>query len=220
LQDLKEIDFFKHIIPEIDVLERVLWNKFHLEWNVWIHTKMCIEALNKCYNSLSTEGSNPLILYYTILFHDIAKYNTLSFDVNKQAHYYNHENIWAEIFKNEIADRLKFTNKEKKEITWLIKNHIRLFSISKMRKLKARKFMMEKWFEKLLIVWEADNAGRISVKYKEINEIKNIYKNFKKKLENIKFLTWEDIIKKFPDLEWRKIWEKLESLNNDILLKF
>jgi hypothetical protein len=60
---------------------------------------MCIEALNKYFNSLSTESFNSLknedklLLYYTVLFHDIAKYNTLSFDEDKQAHYYNHENI-------------------------------------------------------------------------------------------------------------------------------
>gem|GEM_PF-6278266 len=59
---------------------------------------MCVEQLNKYYKNVSTNDfnllqNNKLILYYTILFHDIAKYNTLSFDTNKQAHYYNHENI-------------------------------------------------------------------------------------------------------------------------------
>ncbi len=224
LEDLKNINFFKHIIPEIDNLEKVPWNKYHLEGNVWIHTKMCVEQLNKYYKNVSTNDfnllqNNKLILYYTILFHDIAKYNTLSFDTNKQAHYYNHENIWAEIFKNKIACRLKFTNTQKKEITWLIKNHIKLFMLVEMRKLKARKFMMNSLFEKLLIIWEIDNSGRIPVKYKEIKEIKNIYLKFKKVLKNIVFLTWKDIMQKYPELEWKKIGERLESLNNEILVK-
>ena len=224
LQNLKDIDFFKHIIPEIDTLKNVPWNKYHLEWNVWIHTKMCIEALNNYYISWSTEGFNPLnnneklIFYYSLLFHDIAKYDTLSFDENKEAHYFNHENIWAEIFKSKIANRLKFTNKQKKEITWLIKNHIRLFSLPKMKRLKARKFMMESLFEKLLIIWEADSFWKIPINEEKILEIKNIYSDFKLILEKKVFLTWKDIIENYPELEWNKIWNKLAVLNDEILL--
>ena len=219
LDNLKEIDFFKHIIPEVDILNTVPWNKYHLEWDVWVHTKMCIQALNKYLNpSNNLKYSNKLILYYTLFFYDIAKYDTLSFDEEKQAHYYNHENIWAEIFKTEIADRLKFSNLQKKEITWLIKNHIRLFSLASMKKLKARNFMLEPLFEKLLIIWEADSKWKIPVNEEKIEEIKNIYTNFQEVLKTKKFLTWEDIIKKYPNLKWNKIWEKLKVLNNEILI--
>ena len=169
-------------------------------------------------NIHSLHNKDKITLYYTLLFHDIAKYDTLSIDENKEAHYFNHENIWAEIFKNKIANRLKFTNKQKKEITWLIKNHIRLFSLAKMKKLKARKFMMEELFEKLLIVWDADSLWKIPVNEEKIEEIKKIYKEFKGILKNKTFLTWEDIIKKYPKLEWGKIWEKLIVLNDKILL--
>jgi len=223
LQDLKDIDFFKHIIPEIDVLETVPWNKYHLEWNVWIHTKMCIEALNKILNKsplLDREGTKGWVtLYYALLFHDIAKYDTLTFDKTWEAHYYNHERIGSEIFSSKIANRLKFTNNQKKEITWLIKNHIKLFLIPEMRKLKSRKLMNHLLFEKLLIIWEADNAGRIPVKDDEINNIKNIYKEFKEILKTKEFLTGKDIMEKYPELEWKKIWERLEMLNDQIMVK-
>ena len=127
-----------------------------------------------------------------------------------------------------IANRLKFTNNQKKEITWLIKNYIKLFLIPEIRPegsalgvwiLESRKLMIHPLFEKLLIIWEGDNEDRITVKYDEINNIKNIYKDFKKIIKTKIFLTWEDVMRKYPELKWRKIWEKLEMLNDQIMVK-
>ena len=221
LQELKDIWFLKLFFPEVDILETVPWNKWHLEWNVWIHIKMCIKELNKYLKKSKKVFSkqDKIILYYSIFLHDIAKYNTLTFDEKWESHYYNHENIWASIFKEEIANRLKFTNIQKKEIYWIIKNHIRLFLILKMKKLKSRRLMINSLFDKLLIIWEVDNAWRIPVKTNEIKEIKKMYKNFKELLKTKKFLTWKDIIKKYPDLKWRQIWERLKMYNDQILAK-
>ena len=125
----------------------------------------------------------------------------MSFDEKWKSYYYNHENIWAEIFKENIANRLKFTNIQKKEIFWLIKNHIRLFVIPEMKKLKARKFMLNPFFEKLLIIWDVDKKWRIPRKEKEFEKICTIYKNFKILLKNKKFLNWKEIMEKYPNLE-------------------
>ena len=216
LQELKDIWFLKIFIPEVNVLNNIPWNKWHLEWDVWMHTKMCISELNKKVANLSLW--DKIILYYTILLHDIAKSDTLTIDKNGEAHYFNHENIWAEIFKDKISNRLKFTNNHKKEIYWLIKNHIKLFLVPEMKKLKARKFMMNPLFEKLLIIWDVDNKWRIPVKKWKIEELVNIYFNFKNILKDKKFLNWNDVILKYPELEWRKIWERLTMLNNQILI--
>lgn len=223
LQELKDIWFLKLFIPEVDILDTIPWNKWHLEWNVWIHIKMCMRELNKIiekYSLLIKEGDRGwLILYYTILLHDIAKADTLTFDESWESHYFNHENIWAEIFKEKISNRLNFTNNQKKEIYWLIKNHIKLFLIPEMKKLKARKFMMHPLFEKLLIVWEADNRWRIPVKDWKIEQITSIYLEFKEILKHKKFLNGNDIMSRYPELEWRKIGERLMMLNDQILLE-
>ena len=175
LEDLKEIDFFKHIIPEIKDFSFL---------------KKIVQL-----NLNSIEKEDKLIIYYTIIFND---------------------NVWFDIFSSEIANRLKFTNNQKKEIAWLIKNHIKLFLIPKIGILESRKLMIHPLFEKLLIIWEADNTDRITVKYDEIN---NIYKDFKKIIKTKIFLTWEDVMRKYPELKWRKIWEKLEMLNDQIMVK-
>ena len=178
LQDLKNIDFFKHIIPEIE--------KFNFLNNID----------NTIFDTLKKQ--DKLIIYYTILFN---------------------KNICSEVFQKNISTRLKFTNIQKKEIYWLIKNNAKLFVIPKMEVLKARKLMNNPLFEKLLIIWEINSIDKNSLKYKKINEIKNIYSEFKKIIKTKIFLTGEDIMRKYPELEWRKIWEKLEMLNDEIMVK-
>jgi tRNA nucleotidyltransferase/poly(A) polymerase len=218
LQELKDIWFLKLFIKEVDILDTIPWNKWHLEWDVWIHTKMCIKELNKIILDLNLSINDKIILYYTLLFHDIAKADTLTFDDTWESHYFKHENIWAEIFKEKISNRLNFTNIQKREIYWLIKNHIKLFLIPEMKKLKARKFMMHRLFEKLLIIWDTDNRWRIPVKDWKIEQITSIYQGFKVILKHKKFLNGNDIILKYPDLSWRKIWERLTMLNDQILI--
>lgn len=219
LQELKDIWFLKIFIPEVDILDTIPWNKWHLEWDVWIHTKMCISELNKIIENTQFTTNDKIILYYTILLHDIAKANTLTFDESWESHYFKHENLWAEIFKQHLSNRLNFTNNQKKEIYWLIKNHIKLFIIPEMKKLKARKFMMHSLFEKLLIVWDADNRWRIPVKEWKIEQLRNIYSDFKNILKHKKFLNGNDIMSRYPELEWRKIGERLIMLNDNILLE-
>jgi hypothetical protein len=116
---------------------------------------MCIEELNKKRKRGELSDftkTEQLTLYWTILLHDIAKYNTLSIDDNGEAHYFNHENIGSEIFDKDLSLRLLFSNNQKKEISWIIKNHLKLFLIPDMRILKSRKLMMNKYFSKLLVI--------------------------------------------------------------------
>lgn len=220
LEDLKYIWFFKYFIPEIDELDKCVWNKWHLEWDVWIHTKMCVEEMNKIIirDSIIDE-KEKLILLWSIFLHDIWKLPTYTVDEKWEWHYYNHENIWSKIFKEVTSKKLNFSKKETEEITFIIKEHIRLFMIPDMKTLKSRKLMMNKYFKKLLLVWEADNKWRIPMKLDRFNEILEIYNSFKDILKTKVFLTGKDILEKHPELTWKDIWERLENLNNQILIK-
>ena len=233
LQDLKKTGFFETIIPEIENLEKTLgWTKYHLEWNVWIHTLMIIKELNKIFNNwfeiynkdwkeIKKYFSNQekLDFYWVMLLHDISKYETYSKDTNGNIHYYNHEKLWTEKAKV-ILKKLKFSSISTKKILWLIENHLKIFKIFDMKILKSRKFMMNKYFEDLILVWIVDHLWRIPVDDDLIWRLKNFYKEFLFILKDKIFLTWNDILRKYPDLVWINIKNKLNALNDQILFKW
>ncbi len=219
LEDLKYIWFLKIFLPELDCLDKYPWNKYHLEWDVWIHTKMCIEEMNNIVKRDAITWERKLLLLWAILLHDIGKAPTFTVWADWESHYYDHENIGAQMFKNELVERLKFSNEFEKKIYFIIKQHLRVFIIPEMRKLKARKLMMENYFDDLLLVWEADNKWRRLQKLEAFENLLSIYADFKVLLETKQFLTWEDIMNKYPELKWREIWERLKQLNDQILIK-
>lgn len=232
LNDLIDIGFFKIFLPEINNLNKTPgWPKHHLEWNVWIHTLMTIAELNKIFEKWFDifdknweeiirffDPKEKLDLYRTMLLHDIGKFKTFSQDENGNVHYYGHEEIWSELFVD-IAKRFKLGNNSKKLIKYLIDNHLKVFKAQDMKKLKSRKFMMNKYFEFLILVWTADNFGKIPTNEECIIRLKEFYKEFLLKLKTKVFLTGNDILRKYPNLKGREIKEKLNAKNDEILLE-
>lgn len=225
LKDLKQIWFFTILIPEINILENTpWWPSHHLEWNVWIHTLMTISELNNIFKNwiekinINYSKQEKIDFYWTMLLHDIWKNETYSKNKNWIVHYYNHEEISVQITKN-ILEKFKFSTKSKNKILWLIKNHLRVFKVVDMRTLKSRKFMMHDFFKDLIIIWISDHKWRIPTDDIIINKLVDFYNNFLKILETKTFLNWNDILKKYPNLKWIEIKNKLNNLNNEILIK-
>lgn len=218
LEDLKKIWFFKIFIPEIENQEKTPGSKYHQEGNVWIHTKMTLWILNTVRKREKLSDEYILDLYRTMLFHDIAKPQCFSTDKEGNNHYYGHEREGAALFKTRISKQFKFSKTSSIKIHWLIENHLKVFKIKEMKPLKAKKLMMHKYFDDLLIVWESDHMGRIPASIWILDELKETYKEFKHSLKSKKFFTWKDIIKKYPHLKWAAIWQKLKEENDLILL--
>lgn len=219
LEDLKQIWFLKLYFPELDCLNLCLWNKHHLEWDVWTHTKMCIDEMNIIIKREHINSSaEQLILLWAILLHDIWKGPTHTIWDDWEWHYYDHENIWATIFQENLSKRLKFSRDSEKKIFFLIKEHLRVFLIPNMKTLKSRKLMMQPYFPELLLLAEADNKWRRPQKLDTYNHILDIYNNFQEILPKKVFLTGQDIMSRYPQLQWREIWERLQQLNDQILI--
>ena len=220
LDDLKKIGFLKLFLPELEVLESCLGNKHHQEGDVWIHTKMCLQEMNHILKRENIEHEDEkLLLLWAILLHDIGKAPTFSRGEDGEAHYYDHERIGAEMFLQDIAPRLKFSNTFQDTIYFLIEEHLRLFKIPQMRKLKTRTLMMHPYFPLLLKLGEADNRGRIPTKEEAFAHIGEIYQKFQTLLETKRFLTGDDVMERYPDLEGREIGDKLKALNDQILIE-
>jgi hypothetical protein len=88
-----------------------------------------------------------------------------------------------------------------------------------MEKLEMIKFLMWEYIEDLIILMKCDSLWKIPVDKEKLGiRLENINK-IRQKISETKLLTWKYIIKKYPDLKWRQIWEKLEEENNKILNK-
>lgn len=231
LEELMNLWFFKEFIPEVhNLLNTPWWPNYHLEWNVWIHTLMTIKELNNIFNNhflfpdknwnfwkLTFSQLEKLDLIWTLLLHDIWKFESYFIDDNNRVHYYNHENIWYEKFLI-ISSKLKFSNTSKNKIKYLIKNHLRIFKVFNMKDLKAKKFMLEKYFKELIIIWIADNLWRIPKKPEIWYEIINFYADFLKYYSKLEFYNWNEILNIYPNLNWFEIKNMLDLKNNEILL--
>lgn len=208
---LKEIWFFLHFIPELEVLSKIpWWPRHHLEWDVWTHTLMVIKELNKL-------NCSDVDIYWACLLHDIWKALTYSFDEEKNIHYIDHDKIWAGLFSKNISRSLKFSNKSSKKIKWLIDNHIRFIHLTEMKKVKAYEFMLHEFFDDLIILGTSDSIWKTPSEPWRIQNIKEFYLSSMNKFKKIKLLTWDDILKKYPNLQWSEIWKKLKEENNKIL---
>lgn len=216
LKDLKEIWLFTVYLTDLDKQSETPGSKYHQEWNVWTHTLMTIEYLNKI-EKLPINKKHRLDLIWTMLLHDIAKPVCYSEDSEWNWHYYWHENSWAEIIKKYIFQELPFSKKSQQKITWIIENHLRIFKVFEMKSLKSRTLMMHKYWPDLMIIWEADHMGRTPANYELIEKLENFYWKFLEILKKKTFLTGNDIIQQFPYLKWWEIWKKLQESNNQIL---
>lgn len=219
LTELKDIWFFKLFLNDVDKLESTPgWARWHLEWNVWSHTLLCINVLNNMnLSSLWYVEDEIIDLYWCVLIHDIWKNYTYTFDENKFVHYYWHEEKSAQIFIEKISNKFLFSNISKERIHWLLLNHLNAFKVLNMRKIKWYHTMMHKYFEYLLVISEADHLWRIPSDKSLLIEIKNKYKTFKEKIKHVQFYNWNDIMKKYPELKWREIWERIKQLNDNLL---
>lgn len=215
-KDLKKIWFLQLFFPEMEKQSQTPGNSHHLEWDVWTHTLMTIEYFNDMNVSVSIQ--EKLDYYWCLFFHDVTKPMCFWEDEKWECHYYGHEKSGAEYFKNTICKIVPFSKKSQHKISWIIENHLRVFKVFEMKKLKSRKLMMHKYWPDLMIIAQADHMGRIPANFDLIEKLEIFYTDFLKILKNKKFYTGKDILEKFPDLQKNKIWEKLEQLNNQILI--
>ena len=112
------------VFPELKAIKNFLQNSAHTN-NLYNHTISSLLHL-----STNHFTNNELrILRYTMLFHDIGKTTTKSIDKNGNLHFYGHEKESERIFR-ENAKKHKFSNKELGEISYLIKNHMKILKYS------------------------------------------------------------------------------------------
>ncbi|MEA3272068.1 MAG: CCA tRNA nucleotidyltransferase, partial [Patescibacteria group bacterium] len=155
MKELKKLGLLKEILPEIQKMVGVKQpEKYHSEGDVWVHTLLALEHL--------PDNVSPEVAW-AVLLHDVGKppaQRTPEKHGVDRIRFSGHENVSAKMAK-EITRRLKFSRKQVEKITWIVKNHMRLMHIQKMKKAKQRRLLQHPYFDDFMIVSYADIAASL-----------------------------------------------------------
>jgi len=139
------------ILPEISKLKGCEQPpQFHPEGDVYVHTRKMLELLPK-------EVSVPLV--FSVLFHDIGKPGTFSFDpVEQRIRFSGHDRLGAAMTER-LMERLRFSRDEIDATVEAVDRHMVFKDVQKMRVSKLKRFMAAPHFEDELILHKMDCAS-------------------------------------------------------------
>lgn len=176
LEKLDETQLLDKFLPEVKAMQGVEQQpEHHPEGDVSQHVLAALRA--------STVKDKP-ITTLAILFHDIGKPDTYELTPTDKypdgKHtFYGHDKHGVQVF-NKIADRLKFSNDERKAIAWVIENHMKPYKSSEMKPSKLLALKNNQYWPELKEVLFADihSRGTQGEFAKGPEDYKNIMKDF------------------------------------------
>lgn len=142
---IQDIGLLESILPEVAAMKGVPQGKrYHPEGEVLRHTLLGLEI-----ETLGTEESR-----WGILLHDIGKKPTYSREKGKIT-FYQHEHVGADM-SLELTQRLKFPKDEQKNISEVVRRHMKFMDARKWKKSTMRRFIAAPTIESDLSVHRAD----------------------------------------------------------------
>lgn len=147
----------KYVLPELKETYDMGQNAYHFG-TVWQHTVAVIEQSGK------KEAYLPVRI--ACVLHDIGKIRTRSVGEDGRVHFYDHENIGADMTR-EIMHRMRYPNDIIEEVAFYVKNHMLTKSwgddLGHMKMKTLRKLMFKcktaERFNHLMDVIDADNKS-------------------------------------------------------------
>jgi poly(A) polymerase len=132
------------VLPEVAAMKGVEQPpEFHPEGDVWTHTLMMLEDLDRPTTALAVG----------VLLHDVGKPPT--FRVADRIRFDGHVEVGVRIARD-ILGRLRFSNEDTEQILALIKNHMRFKDAQHMRESTLKRFLRMPRFEEHLQLHRLD----------------------------------------------------------------
>jgi poly(A) polymerase len=129
------------IIPEVLALRGCPQPvNFHPEGDVYRHTYLMLSML---------PGGCAETLAFGVLFHDIAKPQTLVIGADGKMTYYGHTDLGARMAAD-ILQRLRRPRAIQLRVAYLVHNHLRMMMAPRMRRATLKRMLAEEGFEELL----------------------------------------------------------------------
>jgi len=224
LSQMADTELLTAIFPDLDRLKGCLQNSHHL-YDVFEHTMQAYRHLETILNDPAgllpdtsiqirryIDESITVLLKYAILLHDIGKPFAKNIDDLGTIHFYGHSRESADLAQK-ISQRLRFSNREKRFIDFIIRNHLKPLSLfSAMQKKTLTQKSLTRFFMKcgentpaLLLHTLADIMAKRD-KPNQTNKafigfikemIHNFFYSFKPKIKEPPLITGRDLINEF-----------------------
>lgn len=211
LVELSESKLLQHIIPELENMKSVPQPaEYHHEGDCFTHIYLALKSL---------EQGASLHLCWATLLHDIAKPLTIA-RADGKITFYDHATKSAEMARK-ILKRLKFSNIEINEISYLIHYHMSVAQIDQMRPGKRFAFLTDPRFSDLIRLVEADSKGTYPINLELVEKMRadmSVALAAAKKHENLigqkRLVTGDDLISLGVEdrHKYRDILEKLYDM--------
>lgn len=145
---LDQSGLMQAILPEITALKGCEQPpQFHPEGDVFVHTRRMLELA-------PAEVSLNLIL--SVLFHDIGKPGTFSFDpAEGRIRFSGHDKLGAQMTER-LMERLRFSREEIDATVEAVDQHMVFKDVQKMRVSRLKRFMARPHFEDELVLHKLD----------------------------------------------------------------
>ena len=181
IRDAYELGITKVILPEFDAMMVTKQETLHHKYSVGEHTIKTIEAIRA-----------DKVLRLAMLFHDIAKPLTKTFDDQGVAHFKMHDIKGAEMTK-QILRRLKFDNDTLHKVVNLVQYHDYRMPAEPKNVRRAMYKIGEELFPYYLEVREADTLAQSAYlqqeKLQNIQDIRECYEEIGAKQECVSLKT-------------------------------
>lgn len=146
IDDLRRLGLLDVFAPELSAMKGVHQGGAH-HLDVWDHSLL----------TLKQAKTSDLTLALACLLHDIGKPSTKSLEPDGRIRFFKHEDV-GEKMAFDLLSRLRISQKQAKEVSLLVKNHMRLGSLKSMTPSAARRLIRDLGdaAEKLLDLIQAD----------------------------------------------------------------
>jgi poly(A) polymerase len=136
------------ILPEVAVLKGCDQPpQFHPEGDVFVHTRLMLGLLT---------GPVSIPLVFSVLFHDIGKPPTRTFDeAEGRIRFSGHDRVGAEMTER-VMVRLRFSRAEIDATVAMVANHMVFKDVTRMRVAKLRRFLARPTIEDEMILHKVD----------------------------------------------------------------